>query len=80
MVEVPFEFHAMVRRVDGSSCPFRCYVSGPRYDEGSSFYCYVDCLEIDNRARAIHGVDAEQAIELSFKFLKTMLDHHRLCV
>jgi len=40
------------------------------------YYCHIDCFEISKRkTRLIFGVDPEQALKLSFKFLKTMLDH-----
>lgn len=79
-LNMPFELYAVVRRADGSSHPFRCYISEARFDERGSYYCHVDCLEIRKQTQLIYGVDPAQAVELSFKFLKTMLEHNELVV
>ncbi len=77
---IPFEFYAVVRRAGGSSHPFRCYISEARYDERGSYYCHIDCLEIRKQTQVIYGVDPEQAVKLSFKFLKTMLEHEEITI
>ena len=61
-LKTPFEFHAIARRADGSSRPFRCYITEPLYDKGGIYYCHIDCPQFSQRkSRLIFGVDPEHA-------------------
>ena len=63
----------------GSRIEVLAAVFRPEPDEDSiGFSCLVRCPYLFGNDKRIAGVDADQAVELSLMFVRTMFGHHEI--
>ncbi|MEQ9641889.1 MAG: hypothetical protein RIM84_17830 [Alphaproteobacteria bacterium] len=48
------------------------------YEDGVMYGCSVSCHEVLSNDKVIFGVDEEQAHQLAYEFIVTMLEHRGL--
>lgn len=72
-LNVLISFKARVEDETGNIHPFSFTVSEPTADDENSAYCMISCPYLRDWDFKIIGVDEEQAIELSLRFITNML-------
>lgn len=77
MKEVVVELRGNKEEPGGSLFPVSAKIYSPEKTRGhEDHYCVIHCPHILDSDKQIFGVDAEQAIQLSIKFIKELLKHH----
>ena len=77
MKEVVVELRGNKEEPGGSLIPVSAKIYSPKKTRGhEDHYCVIHCPHIFDTDKKIIGVDAKQAIQLSIKFIKELLEHH----
>jgi hypothetical protein len=74
------EFSAFVRREDGSPAEFSFAISHPRDSGEGDSVCSVFCPFLRTKPYQIYGVDHEQALQLSRRFIEINLECRNLAL
>ena len=74
-----YELHAFIEDDTGGRRPFHLNISKPRPTEGhDDYHCIVASAELYKRPINIYGVDEKQAYQLSFDFVRSVLEGRRI--
>ncbi len=74
-MKVPFELNAKVKGANGSLSPIILRISAPEFEEGRGHFCTIECPFIREKEMKAFGVDENQAIELAFDLVRSLLAH-----
>lgn len=75
---VAYRFSAFARAADGTLTEFCVAISPPEArGEGDSF-CHILCPFLRAKPFTIYGVDHEQALDLSRRFVELSLEHREV--
>lgn len=74
-MKVPFELNAKVKGADGSLGAFILKISSPEFEEGRGYFCTIECPFIREKEMKVFGVDENQAEELAFDLVRSLLEH-----
>ncbi len=77
MTEVVRTLRGIKEGSEDSSSPIIAQILSPEKTDGQNDYsCVVRCPEILDNDKRIFGIDADQALEVSEKFINTLWEHH----
>lgn len=77
-LNILISFEARVEDETGNIHPFSFTVSKPVAEDEYSAYCVISCPYLRDKDFKIFGVDAEQAVEESLRFITNMLQGQTL--
>lgn len=64
---------------DDQRRPFSLVITSPeKTPDAEDYFCSIHAPVLFKRDKSIHGVDAEQAVELAIKFVKDVLSGRHL--
>ena len=77
---VVYRFSAFVRREEGSREEFSVEICAPEFSEFGDSVCRLLCHFLREKPFWIYGVDHDQALELSRRFVEANFEHMNACL
>jgi len=74
-MKAPFELEALAKGADGSLDTFILRISSPKFEEGRGYFCTIEYPFIREKDMKVFGIDGEQAAELAFDLVRSLLEH-----